>query len=144
MILSTAFDRVMQLAWRRGRPTIDDIRQAMPVDGVTTEDLGNMVARVRKAGIPVGTDPALLNSPMTETTCESFWEETTVRPQLKQFTIEKTKSRMRVSRHHGAFGLGLRSTAQGVVGSPVLSDRIIGTIHVSRPAHAVENNRPAG
>jgi hypothetical protein len=67
-----------------------------------------------------------------------------MRPQLKQFTVEKTKSRMRASRHHGAFGLGSRPTAQEVVGPPVLTDRIIGTIHASRPAHAVENNGPAG
>jgi len=66
MILRTAVDRVMQLDWRRGHPTIDDIRQALPVDGVTTADLANMVARVEEAGIPVGTDPALLESAMTE------------------------------------------------------------------------------
>ena len=67
-----------------------------------------------------------------------------MRPQLKRFTVEKAKSRVRPSGHLGAFGLRFRPPVPEVVAPPVLTDRIIGTIHASRAARAVENKGSAG
>ena len=62
MISATAFDRLMQLGRRRGVLEIDDIRQALPVDTMTIEDLADIVERLEMAGISVDIDPALLTA----------------------------------------------------------------------------------
>lgn len=62
MISATAFDRLMQLGRRRGILEIDDIRQALPVDTMTIEDLADIVERLEMAGISVDIEPALLTA----------------------------------------------------------------------------------
>jgi hypothetical protein len=60
MISTTAVDRLMQLGRRRGGLEIDDIRQALPIDTMTIEELADVVARLEEAGISVEIDPGLL------------------------------------------------------------------------------------
>lgn len=60
MISTTAIDRLMQLGRRRGGLEIDDIRQALPVDTMTVEELADVVARLEEAGISVEIDTGLL------------------------------------------------------------------------------------
>lgn len=61
MISLTAVDRLMQLGQQRGGLQIDDIREALPVDTMTTAELSNVLARLEEAGISVDIDPALLS-----------------------------------------------------------------------------------
>ena len=60
MISTTAVDRLMQLGRRRGGLEIDDIRQALPIDTMTIEELADVVARLEEAGISVEIDAGLL------------------------------------------------------------------------------------
>jgi Sigma-70 factor, region 1.1 len=60
MIPKKALDYLMQLGRQRGALEIDDIRQVLEVDTMTTEELADVVARLDEAGIPVEIDPALL------------------------------------------------------------------------------------
>jgi Sigma-70 factor, region 1.1 len=60
MISTTAVDRLMQLGRRRGGLQIDDIRQALPVDTMTIEELADVVARLEEAGIAVEIDAGML------------------------------------------------------------------------------------
>ena len=60
MVSITALDRLMQLGQRRGGLGIDDIRQALPVDTMTTEELADVLARLEEAGISVEIEPTLL------------------------------------------------------------------------------------
>jgi Sigma-70 factor, region 1.1 len=50
----------MQLGRRRGGLQIDDIRQALPVDTMTIEELADVVARLEEAGIAVEIDAGML------------------------------------------------------------------------------------
>jgi hypothetical protein len=50
MISTTAVDRLMQLGRQRGGLEIDDIRQALPIDTMTIEELADVVARLEEAG----------------------------------------------------------------------------------------------
>src|SRR6185295_12393604 len=60
MISTTAVDRLMQLGRRRGGLEIDDIRQALPIDTMTIEEVADVVARLEEAGISVDIDAGLL------------------------------------------------------------------------------------
>jgi hypothetical protein len=60
MISTTAVDRLMQLGRQRGGLEIDDIRQALPIDTMTIEELADVVARLEEAGISVEIDAGLL------------------------------------------------------------------------------------
>jgi hypothetical protein len=53
MISTTAVDQLMQLGRRRGGLQIDDIRQVLPVDTMTIEELADVVARLEDAGIEI-------------------------------------------------------------------------------------------
>jgi len=77
MISTAVFDRLVQLGRRRGALQSDDIRQALPVDAMTTEEIVDVVTRLEDAGIAVEIDPALLTprhrkmpSQVTKTTAE--------------------------------------------------------------------------
>ena len=50
----------MDLGRRRGGLEIDDIRQALPIDTMTAEELAGVLARLEEAGIPVEIDPVML------------------------------------------------------------------------------------
>jgi hypothetical protein len=60
MISTTAVDRLIQLGRRRGGLEIDDIRQALPIDSMTIEELADVTARLEEAGISVEIDARLL------------------------------------------------------------------------------------
>jgi hypothetical protein len=60
MISTTAVDRLIQLGRRRGGLEIDDIRQALPIDTMTIEELADVVAHLEEAGISVEIDAGLL------------------------------------------------------------------------------------
>lgn len=60
MMSVTAIDRLMQLGQQRGRLEIDDVRQALPVDTMTTTELADVLARLEEAGIEVEIDAGLL------------------------------------------------------------------------------------
>jgi hypothetical protein len=60
MISTAPLDRLIQLGRRRGGLEIDDIRQVLPVDTMTTEELADVLARLEEAGISVEIDRALL------------------------------------------------------------------------------------
>jgi Sigma-70 factor, region 1.1 len=60
MISTTAVDRLMQLGRRRGGLQIDDIRQALPVDTMTIDELADVMARLEEAGIAVEIDASML------------------------------------------------------------------------------------
>lgn len=62
MISVTTIDRLMQLGQRRGRLEIDDVRQALPVDTMTTTELADVLARLEEDGISVEIDASLLTS----------------------------------------------------------------------------------
>jgi len=53
MISTTAIDHLMQLGRRRSGLHIDDIRQVLPVDTMTIEELADVVARLEEAGIEI-------------------------------------------------------------------------------------------
>ena len=60
MISTTVVDRLIQLGRRQGGLEIEDIRQALPIDTMTIEELADVVARLEEAGISVEIDAALL------------------------------------------------------------------------------------
>jgi MFS superfamily sulfate permease-like transporter len=60
MISTTAVDRLIQLGRRQGGLEIKDIRQALPIDTMTIEELADVVVRLEEAGISVEIDAALL------------------------------------------------------------------------------------
>ena len=60
MISTTAVDRLMQLGRRQGGLEIDDIRQALPIDTMTIEELADVMTRLEEAGISVEIDAGLL------------------------------------------------------------------------------------
>jgi hypothetical protein len=60
MISATVFDRLVEMGRRRGALQSDDLRQALPVDTMTTEEIVDVVTRLEDAGIAVEIDPALL------------------------------------------------------------------------------------
>lgn len=60
MISAKVFDRLVELGRQRGTLQSDDIRQALPVETMTTEEIVDVVTRLEDAGITVEIDPALL------------------------------------------------------------------------------------
>jgi hypothetical protein len=60
MISTMAFNRLMQLGRQHGSLKIDDIRQALPVDAMTVEEIAEVVVRLEEAGISVEVDAGLL------------------------------------------------------------------------------------
>ena len=60
MISTTVFDRLLELGRQRGALQSDDIRQALPVDTMTIEEIVDVLTRLEEAGIAVEIDPALL------------------------------------------------------------------------------------
>jgi Sigma-70 factor, region 1.1 len=59
MISTTAFDRLVQLGRQRGLK-IDDIREVLPIDTMTVEEIADVVVRLEDAGISVDVDAGLL------------------------------------------------------------------------------------
>ena len=68
MTSTRAVDRLMDLGRRRGGLEIDDIRQALPVDTMTAEELADVLARLEEAGISVEIDPVMLTPRHRRTT----------------------------------------------------------------------------
>jgi hypothetical protein len=60
MISTTAVDQLMQLGRRRGGLQIDDIRQVLPVDTMSIEELADVVARLEEADISIEIDAGML------------------------------------------------------------------------------------
>ena len=60
MISTTAVDHLMQLGRRRGGLHIDHIRQVLPVDTMTIEELADVLARLEEAGIAFEIDAGML------------------------------------------------------------------------------------
>jgi|SRR4051812_29093830 len=63
MISATAVDRLVQLGKQRGGLEIDDIRQALPINTMTIEELVDVLARLEESGISVEVDSSLLTPP---------------------------------------------------------------------------------
>ena len=60
MISQEIFDRLAEQGRRRGGLKTDDIRQVLPIESMTAEELVDMLTRLEAAGIAVEIDPALL------------------------------------------------------------------------------------
>jgi hypothetical protein len=60
MISDNDFDRLIELGRRKGRLDIDDIKEMMPIDTMTTEDLAGLVILLEEHGIAIELDPELL------------------------------------------------------------------------------------
>jgi Sigma-70 factor, region 1.1 len=60
MISTSAFDRLMQLGRQHDGLKTDDLRQALPIDTMTVEEIADVVARLEDAGISVDVDAGLL------------------------------------------------------------------------------------
>jgi hypothetical protein len=60
MISDNDFDRLIELGSRKGRLDIDDIKEMMPVETMTTEDLAGLVILLEEHGIAIELDPELL------------------------------------------------------------------------------------
>lgn len=54
-----ALDELVNLARRRGRISMDDVRQVLPIDSMTVEDIARIVARLDEAGFELDIDPSL-------------------------------------------------------------------------------------
>lgn len=52
----------MKVGQRRGRLEIDDVRQALPVDTMTTTELADALAQLEEAGLSVEIDASLRTS----------------------------------------------------------------------------------
>jgi hypothetical protein len=92
MIPTTAFDRLVQLGQRQGGLKIDDIRQALPIDDMTIEEIADMVARLEDVGISVEIEAGLLTRPHQKTALP--YERTT--PELSRHNEHATKSHTRL------------------------------------------------
>lgn len=57
---TTELDRLIDTGRQRGGLEIDDIRQALPIDTMSIEEISNVLVRLEEAGIPVEIDPAML------------------------------------------------------------------------------------
>jgi hypothetical protein len=60
MIPTTAVDRLVQLGRRQGGLKIDDIRQTLPIENMTIEEITEVVTRLEDVGISVEIDAGLL------------------------------------------------------------------------------------
>lgn len=94
MIRTTAFDRLVQLGRRQGGLKIDDIRQALPIDDMTIEEIADMVARLEEVGISVEIDAGLLTRPHQKTALP----DETPTPELSRHNERATKSHTRLLR----------------------------------------------
>ncbi|MGE7415729.1 RNA polymerase sigma factor region1.1 domain-containing protein [Methylobacterium tarhaniae] len=56
----TTLDRLVALGRSRGGLTPDDLRQALPVDRMSAEDIAMVLIELEEAGVPVDPDEALL------------------------------------------------------------------------------------
>jgi hypothetical protein len=74
----------MDLGRRRGGLEIDDIRQALPVDTMTAEELADVLARLEEAGISVEIDPVMLTPRHRRTTVHD------VKPAMELWQSERT------------------------------------------------------
>jgi hypothetical protein len=92
MIPTTAFDSLVQLGRRQGGLTIDDIRQALPIDDMTIEEIADMVARLEEVGIPVEIDAGLLTRPHRKTALP--YDKST--PELSRHNDRATNSHTRL------------------------------------------------
>lgn len=54
-------ENLIQVARRRGRISIDDLRHAFPIDAMDAGDIANIIVRLEDAGISVDIDPTLLS-----------------------------------------------------------------------------------
>jgi hypothetical protein len=57
----TALIELIDLARRRGGLPVDDLREALPIDNMTVEDISHVLARLDEAGFDLDIDPALLS-----------------------------------------------------------------------------------
>jgi hypothetical protein len=60
MITDNDFDRLVALGRSKGSLDIDDIKESMPVETMTTEDLASLVILLEEHGIAIDLDPELL------------------------------------------------------------------------------------
>ena len=84
MISTTVFDRLLELGRRRGALQSDDIRQALPVDTMTIEEIVDVLTRLEEAGIAVEIDPALLTPRHRKTNPEEVRTATRIPPPGEQ------------------------------------------------------------
>jgi hypothetical protein len=62
MITNNDFDRLVALGRSKGSLDFDDIKESMPVETMTTEDLASLVILLEEHGIAIDLDPELLLS----------------------------------------------------------------------------------
>ena len=125
MISTTGFDRLIQLGRRRGGLEIDDIRQALPVDTMTIEELADVVARLEEAGISVEIDPALLTPRHRKSTLHEAKPTTEPsRPSEQPTTAHVRPSRLASS------GNGARANSSRTRGPGRTDVKMSGTIFV--------------
>jgi hypothetical protein len=60
MITDNDFDRLVALGRSKGSLDLDDIKETMPVETMTTEDLASLVILLEEHGIAIDLDPELL------------------------------------------------------------------------------------
>jgi hypothetical protein len=60
MIPATTFDLLIRMGRARGGLEVDEIRQVLPVDAMTAEELADVLTRLEEAGISIEIDAALL------------------------------------------------------------------------------------
>jgi hypothetical protein len=60
MISDNDFDRLIALGRHKGSIDVDDIKEMMPVETMTTEDLAGLVILLEEHGIAIDLDPELL------------------------------------------------------------------------------------
>lgn len=56
-----ALIELIDLARRRGGISMEDLREALPIDSMTVEDISHVLARLDEAGFDLDIDPALLS-----------------------------------------------------------------------------------
>ena len=60
MISATTFDLLIRMSRARGGLAIDELRQVVPVDAMTAEELAEVLMRLEEADISIEIDAALL------------------------------------------------------------------------------------
>jgi hypothetical protein len=60
MIPATTFDLLIQMGRARGGLEVDELRQVVPIDAMTAEELADVLTRLEEAGISIEIDAALL------------------------------------------------------------------------------------
>jgi hypothetical protein len=54
------FDRLINLARQRGSVTTNDLREVLPIDQMTVEDISDVITRLEEADVDLEIDPVLL------------------------------------------------------------------------------------